>query len=120
MDRPLWGSCSSILVSTVKYLPSGRAVWEFGRYPEAAGRLLVGNGMSLRRTLGQGKTVGRSPSFQLTLVGGQWRCLQRPWREREVGIEGVHLHKVVKRRKRGIQKETKGDHRGQAGAGKPR
>lgn len=72
---------------------------------------MVRNGTDLRRTLGQGRAVGPSPSFPLTLVGGQWRCFQGPWREREVGTDGVYLDRVVKRRKRGIQEETRGPQR---------
>lgn len=61
--------------------------------------------------MGLRRAVGPSPSFPFTLVGGQWHRLQRPWRQHKVGTEGAHLDKVVRRRKRGIQEETKGPQR---------
>lgn len=54
---------------------SGRALWEFGLYPAAFGRLLVRKGMGLRRT----------PVFRAIVHGEKGRVTEFGAREKQLG-----------------------------------
>lgn len=78
MDRPSRRFHSSVLTHGLHwlwYLPSCRALWEFGLYPAPPGRLVVGKGAGLRR----------SPVLRAIIRGDNGRVTESEAREEQLG-----------------------------------